>query len=91
MMRLMKLLMLSCRKATELMDKKLHIHLSPIENLQLFMHTRMCDGCRLYQKQGRVLDHILKRQTHEPENTNLLQKSLPPEAKSKIIKELEKM
>ena len=91
MMRLMNLLMLSCRKATELMDKKLHGHLRPVEKVQLFLHTRMCDGCRLYQTQIKMLDRILKKQAQEPNETNPPEKSLPTEIKSKIINELKKM
>jgi predicted anti-sigma-YlaC factor YlaD len=86
----MNILMLSCRKATELMEKKLHAGIGPLENIQLFMHTQMCDGCRAYQKQNRFLDVILRKKSATPEN-EVMQKSLPEEVKYRIVKELEKL
>jgi hypothetical protein len=61
MKKLMNRLMLSCRKASELIDKKSLIKLSWKENLQLNMHTAMCDGCKAYEKQSHLLDNILHK------------------------------
>lgn len=92
MMRLMNFLMLSCRKATELMEKKTHTELGPIENIQLFMHKQMCDGCRLYEKQSQIIDHLLRKKSTPPDAPDkAIQKTLSEEVKYRIVKELEKL
>jgi len=62
MKRLMNLLMLSCKKASELIDKQSLIKLSLKEILMLRMHTGMCDACASYQKQSKLLDELLSNQ-----------------------------
>lgn len=57
----MNRLMLSCKKASELIDKKSVVKLSMKENVMLHMHTIMCDGCKAYQKQSKFLDKLLKK------------------------------
>lgn len=52
-------IMLSCKKATELIDKKSVAGLSVKEDLQLQMHTAICDGCKTYQKQSKLIDKLL--------------------------------
>ena len=49
-------LYLSCLKATELIEKKLHFKLSGKEKLQLKMHKMMCDACSSYEKQSIFLE-----------------------------------
>ena len=56
MKKLMHILFLSCLKATELIEKKLHLSLSGKERLQLKMHTMMCDACSSYEKQSIFLE-----------------------------------
>ena len=60
MKKLMNILMLSCKKASGLIEKKLHFSLSPMQKIQLIMHTSMCDTCKKFQKQTLELDSILK-------------------------------
>jgi alpha-D-ribose 1-methylphosphonate 5-triphosphate diphosphatase PhnM len=59
MMKLTNWLMLSCKKATELMEKQSLVGLSTKEKLRLRMHTTMCDGCTAYQKQSLLIDNLL--------------------------------
>lgn len=47
---------LSCLKATELIEKKIHFSLSAKERLQLKMHKMMCDACTSYEKQSVFLE-----------------------------------
>ncbi len=54
--------MLSCRKATELIDKKIHFKLSTKENFQLVLHKSMCDACTAYEKQSLIIDRVLKQE-----------------------------
>ncbi|MGC9352235.1 MAG: hypothetical protein ACP5D9_00260 [Mariniphaga sp.] len=62
MNKLMNMLILSCLKATELIEKKLHFKLSFKEKLQLKMHKMMCDACRLYEKQSVLLEKGIGKQ-----------------------------
>ena len=56
MKNLMHTLFLSCLKATEMIEKKLHFKLSSKEKGQLRMHKMMCTACSLYEKQSALLD-----------------------------------
>jgi len=56
MKKLMHILFLSCRKATELIEKKLHFRLSTTENIQLTMHKMMCNACTHYEKQSELIE-----------------------------------
>ena len=47
---------LSCLKATELIEKKIHFRLSFSERLQLKIHKSMCDACSKYEKQSLFLE-----------------------------------
>lgn len=66
------MLMLSCRKATELMEKELHFKLTFIEKIQLRMHTSMCNACNAYQKNNVILEQSLKKHisTHDKQYKN---------------------
>ena len=62
MKKLMNILILSCLKATELIEKKLHFKLSFKEKLQLKVHKMMCDACRMYEKQSTLLEKGIEQQ-----------------------------
>lgn len=91
MKKLMTYMMLSCRKATELIEKKVSFSLSPIEKMQLFLHTSMCHACRTYEKQSKFLDkclcHFYNPTVYHPEMTNPTQAS--DDFKDMIISDLE--
>jgi hypothetical protein len=65
MKKIMHILILSCKKATELMEKKSVTSLSIHEKLQLKMHTAMCGACAAYEKQSKMIDEILHRHFHD--------------------------
>ena len=52
--------MISCKKATALIEKKSVVELSVAEKFQLRMHTAMCSACTNYQKQSILIDTVLK-------------------------------
>ena len=52
-------LLLSCLKATELMEKKFHFRLTFRERMQLKMHKSMCKACSRYDKQSAILHKAL--------------------------------
>ena len=57
---LAKITGINCRNVTALSDKKVHVGLTSIEQGKLIFHTMLCDGCRNYLHQARILDKILK-------------------------------
>ncbi len=59
-------MMLSCSAATELMEKKLIERLTSGERLKLFFHAAVCDACRRYEKQSRLLETFLKSKEQAP-------------------------
>ena len=56
MKKIMHILFLSCLKATELIEKKIHFKISFKEKLQLKVHKMMCDACSSYEKQSVFLE-----------------------------------
>lgn len=60
MNRSIQFLMLSCKKATALSDKKLETDLSWTDILRLKLHLSICDGCKMYMKQSLFLEKALK-------------------------------
>ncbi len=82
----MHILMLSCRKATELIDKQLHFTLTPLEKTRLFMHTLFCDACTQYKKQSRFLHKLFFKDHTHPEK---LPVSDTTGLKKKILNNLE--
>ena len=67
----MNWLILSCKKATELIEKKSLVGLSWKENVRLHMHATMCDGCTAYQKQSLLIDKLLQHHITEPTSMNI--------------------
>lgn len=89
MWRLMNFLMLSCKRASELIEKKVLFGLNPVQSIQLKLHTTMCWACTTYQKQSGKLDESLEIfiQTRQDINTSHI--SVSKELKKKIIQRLE--
>ncbi len=56
----MNWMMLSCKKVTELVEKKSLVGLSTKEGVRLRLHTTMCKGCAAYQKQSFQIDKLLQ-------------------------------
>ncbi|MBI5858386.1 MAG: hypothetical protein HZB42_12150 [Sphingobacteriales bacterium] len=64
MKKLMYYLMLSCKKATELIEKRTLVKLSFKEKVQLRMHKSMCDACTAYEMQSGKIDELLHKHIH---------------------------
>jgi hypothetical protein len=56
MKKIMNILFLSCLKATELIEKKMHFRLSRKEKIQLTAHKMMCNACTSYEKQSLLIE-----------------------------------
>ncbi len=61
MKKLMNLIVLSCRKATYLLEKSLLSPLPFMDRLQLKMHLKICDKCAAYQKQSLIIEALLEK------------------------------
>jgi len=87
MKNLMNILMLSCKKSSELIEKKMYFRLTLIERIQLAMHISMCDACKNWKKQSKHLDKMLHKHINEQvkENDDI---RLADEKKQEIILKL---
>lgn len=56
MQNITRILFLSCLKASELIEKKIHFKLSFREKMQLKIHKSMCNACRIYEKQSTLIE-----------------------------------
>lgn len=74
---------MSCQKVTELIEKQFLTTLSLMERFQLSVHLKMCENCRAYKDQSKLIDSMLQK----PEFKEL---KLSDDAKQKIIDQLEK-
>ena len=92
MKKLMTYLMLSCRKATELIEKRISFSLNPMEKTQLFLHTSMCKACSTYEKQSKSLYQILYKflGREEKPREHPVHTPASDDLKKKIICDLEK-
>ena len=57
--RIIHMFVLSCEKATFLIEKQLHVSLSPLEKLQLHIHLSMCKYCTAYKYKAVFLDKLM--------------------------------
>jgi len=87
----MNLIMLSCRKATELIEKQLYFGLSPIEKVKLRMHMLMCDYCSRYKKQSLFLHRLLSTHDHDHFEAGIHEIEETRALKNKIITEIDKI
>ncbi len=78
--------MLSCKKATELIEKRLVIKLSTVEKIQLKMHTAVCSKCSTYESQSDIIENCIAK-IHQPNNKPM---KLSSERKNQILKQLER-
>lgn len=60
MKKILHFLMLSCTKATELIEKKTLFNLSALENFQLKLHKSICDACTNYENQSKIIDDVFR-------------------------------
>ena len=68
----MNYLMLSCKKASALIDRKSLVGLTTKERMRLKMHVSMCDACTTYQKQSLLLDKFLYNHINSGDGNNIL-------------------
>jgi hypothetical protein len=80
----MHFLFLSCLKATELIEKKFHLKLSFTEKIQLELHKMMCDACKTYEKQSKIIEEGIKTNFHHNYKTEMDTEQLKNQIKTKL-------
>lgn len=88
MQKIMKMMLNSCKKTTELIDKQLFIPLTIKEKMQLQVHKSMCKTCNEYEKQSTLIDKVIANWFNGKSKTNV---KLPEERKNKILEEIEQL
>lgn len=81
--------MISCKKATELLDKRSVLQLSVREKIALKLHIAICAACKRYKKQSQFIEKILKSNSQIP-NPDQVPQHTNEELKEKIFDYLEK-
>ncbi len=81
--------MLSCKKATELIEKKLLVKLSFKEKMQLQLHKSMCSACTAYEKQSKKMDRLFHKHIHN-DGTEMTGEVQNEDLKEKIINMIDK-
>lgn len=81
----MNYIALSCKKATELVEKKQASKLSLIENIQLKLHLNMCKTCKEYESKSVFIESILEKMQQNKPNLEL-----DHNIKAQILNKLEK-
>lgn len=64
-MKLLRRMMISCFRSTELMEKRNLVGLNPYEKMNLFFHKTMCDACTTYEKQSKLIEKLLHKHIHD--------------------------
>mgnify|MGYP001102779299 FL=1 len=65
-----KKLLISCKEATMLSVQKAKITLSFTDRMRLFIHLLICQYCRLFDKQIKMIDTILSTWNTNKKLTN---------------------
>ncbi|MCC8170946.1 MAG: hypothetical protein LIP00_03985 [Parabacteroides sp.] len=56
---------LSCKQATYLIEKRIHVPLSITEKTRLAIHLSLCKLCRSYNIKAVFLERLMKKRTTE--------------------------
>ncbi|MCK5536470.1 MAG: hypothetical protein KAI79_06565 [Bacteroidales bacterium] len=70
MKKIMHFFFLSCLRATELIEKKIHMQLDLKEEIQLKLHKSMCKACSNFDKQSVFIDVLIKSKEYKKLNIN---------------------
>ena len=80
MSKIKNILILTCQRATELIEKRNFQKLSFVDKIQLKFHTKICKVCNGYEKQSALFDAVLKSEISQKapfiENNELKEKIL---------------
>ena len=74
--------MITCKEATMIVVKKAEIKVTLSDRIRLFVHLLICQYCRLFEKQHRVINKIISSWTTKQKLTS--------EQKNKLKEEINK-
>jgi hypothetical protein len=77
----------SCKKNTELIDKKFLTSLSIKEKIQLYFHKSMCKTCTAYEHQSKFIDNAI---TKWFQNKSEINTDVSNERKRRILEQINK-
>jgi len=80
-------MMLSCDKATTLVEKKIDVGLTFMERLNLKFHLSMCSACKNYQEQSILIHRALQKHLEDSESISSV---VSPQIKAEILNRLRK-
>ncbi len=83
----MNMMVNSCKRTTELIDKQLFTPLTAKEKMQLQVHKTMCKTCSAYEHQSKIIDSIIGKWFTGKSKINV---KLAEDKKVKIIEEIKK-
>lgn len=89
MQKMMRILLNSCKKTTELIDKQAIVPLSMKEKMQLQVHKSMCKTCNAYERQSKFMDKVIANWFGLGKGNAKVK--LPEARKTKIIEEINKL
>lgn len=83
-----KYLLLSCQKASELIEKKQLVGLNAWEASRLAVHLRMCKACMHYKAESELINYWLEQGKRVPERAEAPAAQLSPEEKAAMASQL---
>jgi hypothetical protein len=86
--KLLILIINSCKKTTELIDKQAFITLTITEKMQLRMHKLLCNTCRAYENQSKFIEVVIGKWFT---GNSKVKVKLSQESKTKIIDKIKKL
>ncbi|MDO6437951.1 hypothetical protein Q4534_11055 [Cyclobacterium sp. 1_MG-2023] len=82
--KIMSQLLLSCKEATFLIEKKMVSPLTFTQRLRLGVHLKLCKVCSAYESQSETMNKALEKWVKE----GALSKTLPSKIKSDILEKI---
>jgi hypothetical protein len=82
---MLKIFMLSCEKATALVEKRSTLGLSVLGRIRLNLHQKVCGMCQHYEQQSALIDQYIEKKIAKREVSEV---DLG-EVKKSILKKLE--
>ncbi len=89
MKKMMNKVVLSCKRATELVEIEKYNHISTIEKFQLRLHLKMCDACNRYNIQSKLIDNLIDRVSNIEKIESKLSEKRVIDLEKKIIDKIE--
>lgn len=84
---IMTKMLLSCKEATLLIEKKSVFPLTFKEKCRLYIHVKMCVVCNIYQHQSKLIEKAIAKWIHMEGSTSEV---LPLKTKERIIEKIKK-